>query len=89
MNNRDYNFRKQMKEREKRSHYLLYNKYFCRPRSPKIQFNENGVQYIVEGTKDNRKKYLKKQASKRARKHKNLGNGANYKKTFALVYEWY
>lgn len=86
---RNYNYRKQMKEREKKRHYFLREKYCCRPRSPKISFNQAGVEYIVEGTSDKKKGFLKKQASKKARVNMNLSNGANYKKTFALIYEWY
>lgn len=86
---RDYNYRMNVKEKEKKAHMFHYNKYVCRPRSPRIQTDPKGSKYIVEGNPDQRKRFLKKQASKKARRNKNLSSGSCYKKIYALIYEWY
>ena len=86
---RDYNYRVDCKRKKKERLILHRSLYFCRPRSPRLNKNELGQEYLVEGNGDNRKKFLKKQASKKARNNLDLSNGSCYKKTFALIYEWY
>lgn len=86
---RDYNYRINCKRKEKERLRFHRSLYFCRPRSPRLNKNKFGVEYLVEGNGDERKAYLKRQASKHARKNLELSNGSCYKKTFPLIYEWY
>lgn len=86
---RDYNFRKNAKEKEKQALYIQYNSHFCRPRSPRLQENSDGVEYIVEGNADAAKIGLKRTAAKKVRNCKDVGNGSNYKKLYGLTWHWY
>lgn len=86
---RNYNYRADCKRKEKMKLNFHRSLYSFRPRSPRLNKNEFGVEYLVEGNGDEKKTYLKRQASKHARKNLELSNGSCYKKTFPLIYEWY
>ena len=73
---RDYNYRIDCKKREKGKLKFHRSLHSFRPRSPRLNKNKFGVEYLVEGNGDERKAYLKRQASKHARKNLVLSIGS-------------
>lgn len=87
---RDYNFRRSNKRKEQERRKLIYNTgYF--PTMPKESEGDNGEIYYVEGSKSNRKQFLKKVANKKVRKSNlnDVKNGGHYRRIFDLPWNWY
>lgn len=88
---RDYNYRKNVRQKEKRRLKELYNNRGYRPAMPNKKIDKDGQVYYVEGYQCHRKKYIKKAANKAVRKSKisNINKGSHYKKIYELLWEWY
>lgn len=87
---RDYNFRTSNRRKEQEKRRLIYKTgYF--PTMPKESEGDNGELYYVEGSKSNRKQYLKKISSKKVRQSKlnDVKSGGHYKRIFDLPWNWY
>ena len=88
---RDYNYRKRMKDKELHRRKELYHNRGYWPTMPGRKINEKDQEYYVQGQGCNRKKYLKRNASKSVRRAEldSISNGSNYKKVYDLLWEWY
>ena len=86
---RDYNFRKEAKRKEQQRRDFLWNTGYW-PSVPRRQIGKNNTQYYLEGVTGTYKPFLKKRANARVRQFKGqIGNGAEYKRLYNLVCEWY
>lgn len=88
---RNYNYRKRMKEKEQKRRKFLYSNVGYFPTMPNQKTDMNSNEYYTEGDLDLRKGYLKRESNKKVRRHRlsHGDSGSNYKKVFNLMYEWY
>ena len=54
---------------------------------PGVIKNRKGEDYVTDYGKNNYKKHVKKQATRAARREKDIANGNNYKKTYDVAWE--
>lgn len=54
---------------------------------PGVIKNRKGEDYVTDYGKNNHKKHVKKQATRAARREKDIANGNNYKKTYDAAWE--
>lgn len=86
---RNYNFRKKAKRKEQQRRDFLWNTGYW-PSMPRRQIGKDNTQYYLEGFTGAYKPFLKKKASARVRQVEGqISNGAEYKRFYNLVCEWY
>lgn len=88
---RDYNFRRDMKEKEQeRREFLVYETGYW-PCTPKPAEDESGKKYFTEGAKSVSRSFHKRAANKAIRRAEldSIGSDSNYRKAYDLWWEWF